>query len=232
MDVVEYIEKLKEETDKVFKLTVENKHIYMQTAGELISSLSEWYKELKVVPNSIMLKNAIEEIEVSILNVSLGLYRSGYISLRLALEMLAGFVYFSTNNLAYREWLLGSRDLVWSELSCSDNGVLSQRFINAYFCDMQSLQNSLIDKMKSLYRKLSENVHGNSHTWELNKTKLNYSINEKDTYNKYLCDFKEIVGYLLCVRFLKSIDDDKRDLFISDDMRHEESIRKVIGAPI
>lgn len=231
MNIQEYIKELKKQTEDIFDISVQEQD-HLTNAYELITNLGFWSKALNEKYSCLMLRNAVEEIEISLLQINQGLYRGSFVSLRLALEMLTGFVYFSSHNIEYKEWLNGDKDLKWSEISCKDNGVFSIRFFNAYFKECLSEQDFSFGLLKTFYRELSEMVHGNFTTWNENKAELKYDSAKIKIFNNYINNFKKISSMLLCVRFLKEIEMQNIEDLIFDDISTVEEIRKYIGGPI
>lgn len=234
MNVTQYYTALREETSKIFHESLD-KEVAQNTAQSLIANLHDWYLILKEEDSSIMLRNAIEELDVSCLQMMLGLYRGSFSSLRLSLEMLIGSVYFSAFNLEYIEWKKGTQDLIWSKISCKDNGVLSRRFANAYFPELTDNLAGFLEKTKKLYRQLSEMVHGNNSTWDYNNPSISFSGNMNDKYVEYIKVFNEISNFILCVRYLNNLTDNDistLETHLFDSIGHLEEIRIKIGGSI
>lgn len=231
MNNSEYIQALKLQTDQIFIKSLENIS-HMNVTYTLIDNLNKWYENLKPKYECCMLRNSIEEIEISLLNASLGLYRSSYISLRLALEMFSGFLYFSTHDIEYKEWLQGEKDLIWSEINNYEKGITSKRFFKAYFHELESSQENYLEILKNLYRNLSENVHGNPDTWNLDKPELKYNSEKIKSYQNYIKDFYKVSAHLLCVRFLKETSENSRYDLITDENLEDDNIRKLLGGAV
>lgn len=234
MNVNQYYNALKEETSKIFSESL-NENTTQNNTHNLVANLHTWYTIVKKEDSSIMLINAIEELDISCLQMMQGLYRGAFASLRLSLEMLIGSVYFSAHNIEYKEWEKGSKDLVWGVISCNENGVLSKRFLEAYFPELKSHCNDFLIKTKLLYRSLSEMVHGNYRTWNYNKPSLLFSKEMNKKYNDNIKVYNELSNYILSVRFLNIITTDdisELESDLSDSIGYITAIREKLGGSI
>jgi hypothetical protein len=182
-----------------------------------------------------MLINSIEELDISCLQMMQGLYRGAFSSLRLSLEMLTGSVYFSAHNIEYKEWEKGSKDLIWATISCKENGVLSKRFAEAYFPELKDEIGDFSNRVKSLYRSLSEMVHGNYSTWNYDKPSLSFNSDINNIYNKYAKEYNELSNYILSLRFINTLTVDEiseLEPHLLDSLEHVTQIRIKIGGSI
>jgi hypothetical protein len=133
---IDYYKQLNLAASEVFDLSTKD-NTFIGAVQDLKTNLHYW--ETAISPytqSSIMLRHSLEELDISCFQILQGLYRGAFTSLRLALEMLCGAVYFSAHNIEYIEWQNGSQDIIWSKLICPDNGILSKRFSNAYFPEL------------------------------------------------------------------------------------------------
>lgn len=233
MNGKEYYEQLNIQASLNFKETIENENL-VGCVQDLKTNIHYWVEAIQNTPSASLLNHAIEELDISCLQSLQGLYRGAYTSLRLALEMLCGAIYYSAYNIEFNEWSHGSRDIVWSTLTSEDNGILSQRFCNAYFKNATTSSAEFLQKLKKLYRLLSEMVHGNNSTRQYNNPSLLLDSNEVRKYESCIDTYKEVANFLLSVRFLKEIDLTKhQDLsdYIEDTLQSVEAIRVELGGP-
>jgi hypothetical protein len=234
MNVNQYYSALKVETEKIF-LESSNENTAQNTAHDLITNLQVWYTILNKEDSSTMLINSIEELDISCLQMMQGLYRGAFSSLRLSLEMLTGSVYFSAHNIEYKEWEKGSKDLIWATISCKENGVLSKRFAEAYFPELKDEIGDFSNRVKSLYRSLSEMVHGNYSTWNYDKPSLSFNSDINNIYNKYAKEYNELSNYILSLRFINTLTVDEiseLEPHLLDSLEHVTQIRIKIGGSI
>lgn len=228
-----YYEKLNNQALLNFNESIKNENL-VGCVQDLKTNIHYWVEAIQNTPSASLLNHAIEELDISCLQSLQGLYRGAYTSLRLALEMLCGAVYYSAYNIEFNEWSHGSRDIVWSTLTCEDNGILSKRFCNAYFKKATESSAPFLIKLKKLYRLLSEMVHGNNSTRQYNNPSLIWDREEVTKYQDCIETYKEVANFLLSIRFLKEIDlTQHQDLsdHIGDTLQSVEPIRVELGGP-
>lgn len=231
MNINEYLKSLNQKSNEIFDLTVSNSN----NLGEIhhVSAFIYEFSECLFDENEKEILTTVSaQFETSLLNLTMGMYRQAFSSMRLAFEMGLGAVYFSINKLEHNEWINGKNDIKWSKLIDVDNGILSKRFSEAFF---EELSPNIIEyngKAKNIYREMSEFVHGNNETWKKSGLELEYN---EDLKNRYFDNFKEITHillFVLCCRYLKSIknnDLDSISIFILEEMNDIEEIRKYLS---
>lgn len=178
-----------------------------------------------------MLITVSSQIEMSLLNVTLGMYRQAFSSIRLAFEIALGLVYFSVNKLEHIEWIKGINDIKWSKLIDAENGILSKRYSKAFFEELSEKILIYNSKAKEIYRDMSEFVHGNYDTWEKSGLVLKYNKELEDKYFILLKEMTKVILFVLCCRYLKSINKDKLENisdFIREEINDIEEIRKYL----
>lgn len=207
-----------------------------------------WYEILKHREEAVVLKNVASELQFAAFSLACGLYRQSFISLRIVLELSMATIFFSANELEFREWQQGNYDIYWSKLVGSkkidednqndldqDNrGVLSKRWTKAFFPELEKDVTKYYTLAKTTYRKLSEFVHGNSYTWEKDNVQISFS---KETFEIWIENFSnvsQIISFVLCLRFMKTLsNDDLHTLtlqgFFIEFLSDLPEIRKIIG---
>ena len=230
MDIHEYLTKLNAESQTVFNQSILKKE-NLGTLHHLSSCIYEFSNSVIDPQEKGVLATVSTQLESATLNLTLGLYRQAFSSLRLALEMGLAAIYFSANKMELHEWLDGRMDIKWSKLVDEENGVLSKRFAKAFFSDMGEEVESYRKKAISVYRKLSEYVHGNNETWSGDGIKLIYN---DDLFNKYYDYFRsvfEVVLFSAICRYAKLFDDDTRESmqFVPEEFSHIYKIRELFG---
>jgi len=233
MDIKEYFEKINAESQQIFLCTIEE---YSESIGKAhhYSACILDFSEYIFDKNEInMLCTVSSQLESATLNLTLGLYRQAFSSLRLAFEMALGTVYFSIHKLEHFEWLNGRADIKWAKLIDKDNGVLSSRFASAFFQELSPFIDDYNERASKLYRTLSEFVHGNNETWT--KSGIQLKLNSVLIFNYFsqLAEISDIILFTLSCRYLKLIPQDELDTmdFISSQFNHIEPIRILLGGP-
>ncbi len=210
MNIKDYYLKINSQCQNILGKTLEDTESFGQ-AYHLSSCIYNFSENIADLKEKEMLNTVCNQLEASNLNLALGLYRQAFSSLRLAFEMGLGVVHFSVNKLEHTEWLLGKNDITWSKVVNSEDGVLSTRFFNAFFPEIQPHALVYRSKASETYRSLSEYVHGNHHTWISSGMEL--KLNQELVKN-YFIHFKavtETILLVLCCRYLKSFTTDQLD---------------------
>lgn len=107
-----------------------------------------------------LFQNAAHEYTLALLAVCQGQYRNAFKGLRLVMELCVQGVYLSANMVALKQWLSGERDTVWTFL-VGDEGPFGHAFCKAFFPDLASDAAQFRTICQTLYRELSECIHGN-----------------------------------------------------------------------
>lgn len=208
MDVKSYFGKLNEKSQSIYRATLKQKSA-MNKSHLAALDLNRLSKCCNGAEEQEMFRVVCSQLESSCLALSYGLYRSAFVSLRLSLEIGLGAVLFSSNKLAFREWSSGAvdADLKWSAINSPESGVFSPRFARAFFPELISVVIDYQERVRLLYRRLSEFVHGNSDTWKVTGLALDYSSELEASYVKYLDEVSEVLKFSLCCRYLCEFDE-------------------------
>lgn len=203
-----------------------------------VEDLLTWYDVLKTRGEAVILKYAASELQLSALSLVSGLYRQSFTSLRLTLELSLSAIYFSANELDFREWEIGTRDIYWNQLVNTDDndfGIFSQRWASGFFPELTGHVKTYNTLARETYRSLSEFVHGNAYTLEVNKAKI---VFEEKLFNQWLNNFSnysKIISFALCLRFMKHLDSssiNRLEAHLLDFLGHITEVRKFIGGPV
>lgn len=232
MNIQNYFSKLNEESQSIFKKSILAKE-QLGCAHHFASCIFEISEFILDPLEKKMFVTVSAQLESATLNLVLGMYRQAFASLRLALEMGLGAIYFSVHKMELNEWLDGRADIKWSNLVDEANGVLSIRFSKAFFKELSSEMVSYRDKAVSTYRKLSEYVHGNNETWVKSGLKISYN---QELIDSYIINFKavsEIIVFISTCRYIKVFDAIALESlqFIPEELNHIPVIRELFGGP-
>ncbi len=232
MNIQEYFSKLNEESQTIFKESI----LASGQLGRAHHFASCIYEFSEYIPDPLekgMFVTVSTQLESATLNLTLGMYRQAFASLRLALEMGLGATHFSIHKMELNEWLDGRADIKWSSLVDEENGVLSKRFSKAFFSELSNEMSSYRDKAISTYRKLSEFVHGNNETWVKSGLKVSYNKDLFDAYFIHLTAVSEVLIFITTCRYVKLFDDAALESlqFIPEELNHIPVIREVFGGP-
>ena len=232
MNIQDYFSKLNEGSQSIFRKSILHKD-QLGRAHHSASCISEFSEYILDPLEKGMFVTVSTQLESATLNLTLGMYRQAFASLRLALEMGLGAIHFSVHKMELNEWLDGRADIRWSSLVDEENGVLSIRFANAFFKELSGEINGYRSKAVSTYRKLSEYVHGNSDTWLLSGLTLRYNQKLFDAYFKHITEVSEVIIFIMTCRYIKSFDASALESlqFIPEDLSHLPVIREIFGGP-
>lgn len=230
MDIQEYFTKLNGESQYVFAKSMLEKE-KLGALHHLSSCIYEFAGHVLDPQEKGILETVSAQLETATFNLALGLYRQAFSSLRLALELGLAAIYFSVNKLDLHEWLDGRMDIKWSKLVDDVNGVLGKRFAMAFFSELEGEVENYRNKAISVYRMLSEYVHGNNETWINSGIKLTY---KDDLFEKYCDHYKtvtEIILFIALCRYAKLIDESGRESlqFIPEEFSHISIVRELFG---
>lgn len=230
MNIKKYLESLKSESNAIFETSIiledhlGSSHHYVLCIHEFTENITD-PKERK------NWTNVCSQLEASILSVVLGLYRQAFTSLRLAFELGLGSILFSTDKIHFYEWLQGVSDIKWAKIIDEENGIFSQKYINA-FCPL--LKDDIkISRSQAIfhYRKLSEYVHGNHQTWIKDGIKLTYNNELIMEFFNHFEKVTEILLYSLFTRYSNDLESKTLETFefLSERLGHNDYIREYLG---
>jgi hypothetical protein len=115
MKIQDYLKKLKEESQNIFDETIKFQD-ELGRAHHFAACIFEFSEQIYDKAEKSLVATVSSQLESATLSATMGLYRQAFSSLRLALEMGLGAVYFSVHKLELNEWLNGCGDIIWSNL--------------------------------------------------------------------------------------------------------------------
>ena len=160
-----------------------------------VSDLGAWVDCLKDIPQSLLLRSALNECATANLFCSFGLYKHAMISLRLCLEHCLYAIYMSSNDFYFRRWKSGQEDMKWTAILDTNTGIFSKSFIRAYAPEFEERSMELSNIARTVYRECSEYIHGNFSKMECLPEQNEFS---QDLLSRYVDHF-ETISYLLSV---------------------------------
>lgn len=231
MDIADYYTKLSQASGSIMETVLSSDFPVGQT-HQAIADLDVWRNILSPRPESQLLGHVNHELQTSMYALLCGMYRQSFASLRLCCELSMGLVYFSVNRLHFVEWQQGETDIKWSELLSADDGVLSKRYCKAFFPDLVEYSAAYQSIAKSLYRELSEFVHGNPQTWSSITPNLQYKQSIVTKWFEKFDILIDLAWFTLSLRFAKELKPDelfKIEEGLSSHLGHIEPIRDVLA---
>ncbi len=202
-DIRRYFEKIHKDCDRIFAESMEKNERFIQVRhfSNIICEFAEAVPEAKEAELLMVIPH---QLESGALNLSLGLYRQAFASLRLTLELSLAATFFSINKLEYMEWKNGSGDIQWSRVIDEENGVLSRRFAHAFFPELADRISEVNERTRLVYRRLSEFIYGNYHSWRKSGLQLERDPRMEDLFFQYLDEIIHIVTFIMACRYMVS----------------------------
>ncbi|MGP5546903.1 hypothetical protein [Psychrobacter alimentarius] len=230
MNISEYLSRLNNESQEIFQRSIN----FKEKLGVLHNSASHIYEFSEIISDKQekqMLETVSAQLESATYTLTLGLYRQAFSSLRLAFELGLATVYFSAYKLEMQEWFISKNDIKWSKLINEENGVLSKRFVDAFFGECASIVEHYNSQAKLTYRTLSEFVHGNHQTWSEGGIKLIYDDSLIDLYLEHHEEIVKIILFIAVCRYKLLLTEElKEDLyFIPEIFNHIDEFRFIFG---
>lgn len=199
------------------------------------NDLEAWTGVLSAKREDVLFKTAVDEYLISLLNVCEGQYRNAFKGLRLVLELCVQGTYLSANLVLLDEWLNGDADTMWAVLIDTDSGAVSKRFCGAFFPELVEHVAHFRELTRTVYRELSECIHGNVPNRIPLTTTLAFDANVFATWHQKASTVRLIVLFYLSVRYLKTLADGERGTVESgvlDQLGHMEPVRRLFGGPV
>lgn len=226
MNKIEYFKKINEKIQSCLDSSLCKNDKNINCGLFLSQALQTWNTNIPDGRHKVLMNNCIQSLELSLVCQMYCMYRSAFTSLRLSMEMLFGSIYYSTSLLEFIEWEKSLRDLNWKTINDPDNGILSPRFANAFFKEIDDVRIEYLEKANNLYRELSEFVHGNNHTWNFRDNSVNIDDKEIERFGKSIGEYLEIASFVLSLRYLKTLEKSNLEQVepMLDSLSHVKSI--------
>lgn len=176
---------------------------------EILKSFNDIYPKTE---SNLIMDEVITDLFSSIYLSMKGMYRNAFISLRSALELGVGYLYFLDNNLDYVKWTKNKFSLSWSRLNHDDYGVLKVTYLQLFYNskNLSSIYDSIIDTCNQSYKVCSEYTHGKYGYMKTNLT-TRYVYSKTD-YQNFIQSYKEVVISIIIlhtIRFNKHVEEIK-----------------------
>lgn len=206
------------------------REVELSDAYTFINDIEVWIHCLSDKKEVKLLNIISQEYIFSLMCLCQGQYRNSFKSLRLILEVSLQMILLSINKISLEEWLKGERDTIWAEVVDEDNGPLSIRACRALFPEISTHVAYFRNMARSLYRELSECIHGNIPKEIPLPSEIKYSSETFDFWIKKLKTLRHIIIFSFSMRYLKEIDlIKKRDLenIVIDQLGYIEEVRSL-----
>ncbi len=206
----------------------------MNRSSALCQDLSIWSAVLQKHPESFLYTKAEQECLTALLNVSQGQYRNAFKCLRLVLELCLQGIYLSANLVELQEWLNNLSDTNWTKLKDPNFSPVGTRFCNAFFSELSPHSNNFMTMVATVYRELSEAIHGNVPNHIPLPESFVFSEEIFDIWHEKIETIRLVLIFCFCNRYLKELDETDRlriEPIATEQLGHIESIRIFFGGP-
>jgi len=174
------------------------------------NDLDSWSTAISEFPESTLVATASSEYILAMLNVCQGQYRNGFKGLRLVLELGMQCVYLSSDLVQRQEWLKGEKDTNWTTLVDHQEGPLSTRFCRAFFPELSEHSGHYRELAKTLYRELSECIHGNTPSHIPLPSGLEFSQDTFELWHTKAGSVRLVMHFAFTLRYLRTLPELKR----------------------
>jgi hypothetical protein len=206
----------------------------MNQSCALGEDLSKWCSILSDKPESFLYAKAEQEYLTAMLNLAQGQYRNAFKCLRLVLELCIQGAYLSANLVELYEWLNNISDTNWGKLTSAETSPLGTRFCKAFFTEISSHANNFRTMAGTIYRELSETIHGNVPNNIPLPDSFEFDDQIFDLWHDKAETVRLIVAFCFCSRYLKESSPENLSVIetiVVGQLDHIEQIRIVMGGP-
>ena len=211
----------------VEKSTSETYVAQLGAAHAAIRELDHWRQALDAIGEVPTLAVVVEEYQYAVHSATEGLYRACYSALRVCLEFALATIQFASDDIAFREWQRGARDINWSGLASEETGVMSARYACSYFAELKGEVKEFRGRSIAAYRQYSEHIHANPRTHSMSPV-LQLDHGRYTAFLECLPEFHAIVNFFLFVRFARQLGAAERECLqeqVMDRIGHIPAVR-------
>jgi len=212
MNITDHYKELGQKAINILNQSMGNTDLELLSSNHaFLHDFAVWLEVLDERPESSILKNAIKEYQLAILNNNLGMYQQAFMGLRFFLERTFVAILFSANEIELNLWKLGERDTYWNEIASIEKdskkiqGIFSDKFCKAFFPELKNELSHFFTISTKVYRECSEYVHGNKSVIDKIPSKLEYSEDLFQEWNTKADTIKRVILFSFCLRYLNQL---------------------------
>ena len=215
--------------------SVQSKHNEINAASYGLSSdLDAWTKVLAARPENVLYVTASNEYVLAQLNNAQGQYRNAFKGLRLVLELILQGAYLSVNLVTLTEWLGSQADTSWQAILDDNKGVFAVRYCRAFFPTFTDDAAALKTLAETLYREMSECIHGNVPNKIPLPQKIAFDEPTFKLWHKKASTLRLIANFVFTVRYFRELNSEQQTQMtpiIFDQLGDFEPVRLALGGP-
>lgn len=205
----------KKELDENISMSLKENNKKLDKVSLNIEIVEEIVAHIDSEPR-IILKEVIHDLISALYSGLQALYRNSYISLRSAIELSLGYVYFLDHNYDYLFWKQDKYDVKWSVLENEEAGVLSKKYLSLFSEDSFNI---LFSSCREIYRDCSQFVHGK---YEYMHTVRHQSLKyDKKTIDEFLDMLFKCTNVLIALLLIRH-----GDLHLDIDETYKDTIEE------
>lgn len=207
-------------------------HVALTKALASITALERVLNSVSNKEEYVLYIQALQEVQYSLLSVSIGSYRQAYSSLRLFFELCLAGIEFSSNLRYFKAWALGREDIFWTRLSDPENGVMSKNFCTLFFSELADEAPQFRSLATTVYRECSEFVHGNPKAISTLPETLQFKKETALDWSNKLDTMCLVITFTFSVRYLTELSSEARENVkdrILAQIEYLEPIREILG---
>lgn len=225
------IRRLHEQCSQTIELSIHGENgLRLAESYLFVSDLDAWREAIDGQLEASLLETAASEYALAVLNVCQGQYRNGFKGMRLVLELCLQSTHLSADLVLRAEWLKGEQDTIWATLVDADKGPLSHRSCRAFFPELSDHVGHFRQIGQTLYRELSECIHGNVPNHIPLPTSLEFSQQTFDLWHSKAKLVRLVVHFAFALRYLNVLPVPKRfplEAAVTEQLGHIAAIRAV-----
>ncbi|NIG55839.1 hypothetical protein [Chitinophaga sp. Cy-1792] len=228
MSINEYLNRINSESQAIFKESVKEEELF-EKAHRMSSCVFTFAQILTNTSENKMLTTVSELLEAASMNMSLGFYRQAFSTLKHALELGLGAIYYSVYKMEEYDWQQEITTVDWHKIMDKDTGILSSRFAKAFYPEMEEAVKHYHESVAVLYRKLSEGGLGNSERWDwgFDGITLRYNPAQLKKYFALSAEVAEAILLLMFCRYARNLSIEQLDL-VPGEVDQIPAIRRVL----
>ncbi|KFX24640.1 hypothetical protein KP24_06180 [Pectobacterium atrosepticum] len=210
MDVVKNYNFLFDQSKRVFdEMLSKLGHQDLLTSHNYLLDYDKLLAAINDRPEAAVLNLAVKEYQFALYALCSGQYRYAFGGLRLFFELMLSVVQFSAHEIDYHLWSKNKKDINWTALKNTENGIFSINFIRAFNPELADSGKQYSAIAESVYRECSEFVHGNALTHQNLPEGISFHEEAFSAWHKKSSIMRFAIIFAFSSRYLNHIEPQK-----------------------
>ncbi|MGI3106609.1 hypothetical protein ACRRRU_03595 [Dickeya fangzhongdai] len=236
MDVINNYRKLLDNSKIIFDdMIAESGSEYLISSHNYLLDYDKFKIAISNRPEVAVLDLAVKEYQFSLFALAAGQYRHAFGGLRLFFELMLSTVQFSAHEIDFRMWNKDEKDINWSSIISSENGVFSKNFIRAFNPDFSENGRQYLAIAERVYRECSEFVHGNATTHKRLPLDLKFHKETFNLWHEKSTTMRLVIIFALSARYLNHIGVEEMNTIepvVIDALGNLKSVQEIFSKPL